>query len=351
MLFKATGQVGYSQIFLDRKFIDFPKQDIQQKSVYQRFGPNYLAKSSDFSRSNLDFQPKTALPSSITGLTYGKRFFNGKLGIIVADNLQNQYYGTNAQVNPVVPNPQDNFRPGITDVSNITYSNQQLNNGLALHADYKIDDHNKILINNVFLYSYLSQARLSIDTSIVGGNGGRNGPGTGSIVNDNRSLTQKELLENLKVEGKHIISKHFLFDWAGVFSTSTKKLPDEADISIDHKINADFTSTPSYFDGITRTWQHNNDKDYDGLANLTYRGKIKSTNIELKIGGLYRHKDRYNAQDEYELRPTEAVNGIKQQYTNIYNTRDTVYNAAGTAAYDVNNYTAFENITAGYAEF
>ncbi len=130
-----------------------------------------------------------------------------------------------------------------------------------------------------------------------------------------------------------------------------KKLPDEADISIDHKINADFTSTPYYFDGITRTWQHNNDKDYDGLANLTYRGKIKTVQLELKAGGLYRHKDRYNNQDEYELRPTAAASGIKQVYTSIYTAQWTVYNAKGTAAYDVNNYTAFENIAAGYAEF
>ncbi len=351
MLLKATAQAGYSQIFLDRKFIDFPKQDIQQQSVYQRFGPDYTAQPSDFSRSNLDFQSKTALPSSVVGLTYGNRFLKGKLGIMIADNFQNQYYGTNSQFNPVVPNPQDSFRPGITDVSNITYSNQQLNNGFAVHADYNIDDHNKIIINNVLIYSYLAQARLSIDTSIVGGNGGRIGPGTGSIVNDDRSLTQKELLENLKLEGKHILSAHFLFDWAGVLSSSTKKLPDEADISLDHKINADFSSTPYYFDGITRTWQHNNDKDYDGLANLTYRGKIKTAAIELKVGGLYRHKDRYNNQDEYELRPTAAANGIKQVYTNIYDAQWIVYNSKGTAAYDVNNYTAFENIAAGYAEF
>jgi len=350
-LFKATVQTGYSQIFLDRKFETFPKQDIQQQSVYERFGPNYVAQPGDFSRSNLDFQSKTALPSAIVGLTYGKRFLDGKLGIIVADNFQNQYYGTNSQVNPVVPNPQDGFKPGITDVSNLTYSNQQMNNGLALHADYKIDDRNKILINNVFLYSYLAQARLSIDTSIVGGNGGRLGPGTGSIVNDDRSLTQKELLENLKLEGKHILSRHFLFDWAGVLSTSTKKVPDEADISIDHKVNADFTSTPYYFDGISRIWQQNNDKDFSGLANLTYKTSFKSTLLELKAGGLYRHKDRYNTQDEYDLRPTADADGIKQTFTNIYTAQWAVYNAKGTAAYDVNNYTAFENVGAAYLEF
>ena len=59
VLFKANAQIGYSQIFLDRKFISFPKQDIRQQSVYERFGPNYIAQPNDFSRSNLDFQPKT----------------------------------------------------------------------------------------------------------------------------------------------------------------------------------------------------------------------------------------------------------------------------------------------------
>jgi outer membrane receptor protein involved in Fe transport len=351
MLFKATAQVGYSQIFFDRKFYTFSKQDIQQQSPSARNGSNYTALPADFSRSNLDFVSKTALPSTVVGLTYGKRFLDGKLGIMLSDNFQNQYYGSNSQYNPVVPNPQNDFKPGITDVSNLTYSNQQLNNGLSFHADYKIDDHNQILVNNVLLYSYLAQARLSIDTSIVGGNGGRVGPGTGSVVNDDRSLTQKEFLENLKLEGKHILSKHLLFDWAGVFSTSTKKVPDEADISIDHKINADFTSTPYYFDGISHTWQHNNDKDESGLANLTYRARVKEIPVEIKVGGLYRHKDRYNAQDQYNLKPDTDASGKKQQFTGIYNAQWTVYNAKGTAGYDVNDYTAFEDITAGYAEF
>jgi outer membrane receptor protein involved in Fe transport len=349
-IFKVNGQVGYSQIFLDRKFINFSKKDLQTYSPFGRFGNGYSAKPSDFSRSNLDFKPQTALPSTVIGLTFGKRFLGGKLGIMIADNLQNQYFGSNSQFNPVVPNPQNSFKPGITDVSNLTYSNQQLNNGLNLHADYKINDNNKITVNNVLIYSYLAEARLSIDTSIVGGNGGRLGPGTGSIVNNNRSLEQRELLENVKLEGKHVLSKHFLFDWAGVFSTSTRRVPDEADISIDHKVNPDFTSTPYYFDGITHTWQHNNDKDVNALANLTYKNHLGSFPLEIKVGGLYRHKDRYNNVDAYNLRPLTDSSGKKQQFTDIYAAQWSVYNAKGTAGYDVNNYTAFENISAGYAE-
>ena len=354
LTFKATAQIGYSKIFLDRKFDDFSKADIQSKSANERNNQNYVAQPGDFTRSNLDFKSKTAPPTALLGITFGKRFLNNKLGILIADNFQNQYYGSNSSFNIVSPDPNNNFAPHVTSVANRTSSTQQLNNGLAIHADYNFDDKNKIIVDNLFLYSYLAQTRLSIDTAIIGGNGGRTVPGTGPIGGTDRSLTNNEYLENLKVEGKHILSKNLLFDWTGVYSSAMKKSPDRAEISTNKKISVDstgkFVSTPYYFDGISRLWQHNEDKDYDALANLTYRGKLSKVSIELKAGGLYRHKDRNNRQDEYDLRPVADSNGIKKPYTDIYAAQWTVYNPHGTFNYDVNNYHAFEDISAGYGE-
>ena len=167
--FKATAQIGYNKIFLDRKFTDFSKSDIQSKSITEKFGSNHVAAPTDFTRSNLDFKSKTALPTTVLGVTFGKRFLNNKLGILIADNFQNQYYGSNSSFNIVSPDPNNHFAPHVTSVANRTSSTQQLNNGLAIHADYNFNDKNKIIINNVFLYSYLAQARLSIDTAIIGG--------------------------------------------------------------------------------------------------------------------------------------------------------------------------------------
>ncbi|PSL47940.1 TonB-dependent receptor [Chitinophaga niastensis] len=349
-LFKAMASVGYSNIFFDRKYTSFSKSDIQKKSMYDKNGAAYVAKPGDFSRSNLDFKDKTAPPTTTVGFTYGRRFLKNKLGLLIADNFQNQYYGTNSEFNIVAPDNKNNFKPGITDVANRTYSTQQLNNGLSAHLDYNINDRNKLSLNNVFLYSYMAQSRLSIDTSITGGNGGRVGPGTGSVFNDNRSLTNHQYLENLKLEGKHILSRHFLFDWAGVYSSAAKKSPDRADIAIDHKINADYTSTPFYFDGISRIWQHNTDRNDQVQANLTYKQSIGSAVLELKAGGLYRHKIRENAQDQYQLRPILGSSNTKQPFTDIYAAQWEVYNPKGTADYDVNAYHAFENISAGFGQ-
>jgi TonB-dependent receptor len=359
-MFKALGSIGYSAIFLDRKYESFSKSDIQQKSPTERFGNGYQAQPGDFSRSNLDFNPVNPPLSTVAGITYGQRFFDNKLGILVADNFQNQYYGSNSVFNATAPSSKG---PYVSDYANRQFSTQQLNNGLILHADYNFNEHNKISLTNVFLYSYLAQARTIVDTAIVGGNGGRTVPGTGPVYTDYTSITNTQYIENVKLEGHHILSPHFLFDWAGVYSDAGKNTPDRADISVNKKIDTvhsdndihgpyTFSTTPDYFDAITRVWQNNDDKDLDAIANLTYKTKFpNAVFLQLKTGGLYRHKTRYNQQDEYTLKPTAASNGVKQIYTNIYDAQWIVYSPAGTYDYDVNNYNLFENITAYYGQF
>jgi TonB-dependent receptor len=359
-LFKVIGSVGYSAIFFDRKFSGFSKSDIQQKSLTERYGDNYLAQPSDFSRSNLDFKPQQPPPTVVAGITYGQRFLNNKLGILVAENFQNQYYGSNSVFNSAAPNSKG---PILSDYANRYFSTQQLNNGLVIHGDYTFNDHNKIVLTNVFLYSYLAQSRTIIDTALIGGNGGRTVAGTGPVSTDYTSLTNKQLIENVKLEGHHILSPHFLFDWAGVFSQAGKQTPDRADISVNKKIDTvhtngdihgpyEFSSTPDYFDQISRVWQHNNDQDLDAILNLTYKTRFSNgLFLQLKTGGLYRHKTRYNQQNSYVLKPTTGANGVKQIYTDIYSAQWTVYSPAGTYDYDVNNYNLFENITAGYGQF
>jgi len=364
LLFNASASVGYSAIFLNRKYTTFSKADIQSKSVYDTKGPTYPATSSDFSKSNLDFKQVTAPPGTLFSVTYGNRFLGNKLGILIADNFQNQYYGNNSQLNQAVANPQNNYLPYETDIANRIFSNQQLNNGLVLHADYAINDRNKISADNVLLYTYFAQSYQSIDTTLVGGDAGRTlyhgkpVPGTGSIHEDYTSTTNHQALENFKLGGKHIVTDHLLIDWTGVFSDATKKAPDRANYTTNKRISYDslsnkFISTPYYYDGGTRIWQRNEDKDYDGLLNLTYKMKLGSGTGEFKVGGLYRHKERDNFQNQYQEFAVGGNNSIgsRQQFTNIYEARDSIINPNGSAGYDLNNYHAFENITAGFVQF
>lgn len=361
--FKVLGSLGYSGLFFNQPFDYFSRKDIQQKSVIERYGGSYVAQPSDFSRSNLEFHDITPPPTGVATVTYGRRYMHNKLGLLLAGSFQNQYYGSNSIFNQAAPDVHNNGAPAISDYANRWFSTQQLNSGLTLHLDYNINERNKIVLTDMALYSFLGQARTIIDTSIFGGNGGRTVPGTGPVSTDYYSITSRDYLENLKLEGKHLLSSHFLLDWTGVFSYAFHRSPDMADLSLNKKIDTvhttsdpngpyTFIQTANYFDDITRIWQHNQDRDFDGMANLSYKtGLPKKGTLELKAGGLYRHKVRYNIQDEYDLKPTTASNGVKQVFTNIDSAQWTVYNSSGTYDYDKNKYRLYENVAAGYGEF
>ena len=349
--FKVDGSIGYSAIFFNRKYDDFNQGAVLSKSPIDRFGPSYAATPGYFTRPNLDFTKKNAPPTYLGSFTYGRRFLNNKLGFIISESYQNQYYGTNSQFNIAIFDPKNNNRPVLSDVANRAYSTQQLNNGLSGHLDYRFDDNNKISLDNVFLYTHIAQARLSIDTSIIGGNGGRVGPGTGTVYNDNRSTIQNQYVENLKLSGKHVIAQHFQFNWAGNYSNATANNPDRADLTLNHLINPDLTSTPNYFDAISRIWSKNGNKDLSASGDLSYITSLGDGNaLQLKAGGLYRHTTRYNQQNQYQLKPAPEANGVKSSFTDIYSANWIVYNVTGSLQSDASNYTAYEDISAGYGE-
>lgn len=359
-LIKATASIGYSNIFFKNKYTSFSKKDIQQKNLTDRFGTAYIAQQNDFSRSNLDFKDANALPNGTIGFTYGKRFFKTRLGLLIAENFQNLYYDVVSENANVQPSPTLNV-PFITNQTNRNIATQQLNNGITTHVDYNFSAHHKIIVTNIFLYNYLAQARTSIDTAFVGGNGGRTVPGTGPVTNNYTSITNIQFVNNLKLEGKHILSKYVLFDWAGTLSIAGQKTPDRANLNINKKIDTihttndingpyTFINTPYYLNSLSRIWQRNNDRDYNLIANIAYRPVIKNVFVEIKAGALYRNKNRYNIQNEYDLKAAANANGSKQVFSDINTAQWVVYNTNGTQLFDINNYTVFENIFSGYTQ-
>lgn len=352
----ANASIGYSQVFFHRRFIYFPTKDIQEESPLQRNPPGYAAQPGDFSRSNLDFRTKQALPNGTLGLTFSDRFFNKKAGIVIADNMQNLYLGDKSQFAAVSLGNEfisDQLRP--IEISNNVSSTHELNNGLIAHIDYELNDKNQFNINNFFLYTYLGQARLSTDTTLVGT--GRTGSGTGQVFLNDRSLTQYQYIENVEISGRHLLlNDHLSLDWSGVWSEAGKHSPDRATLTNDFLINPDYSKTPTYFNSIERIWQKNNDHDYTGRMNLSYRGKAgRKSSIELKAGGMFRSKSRYNLQDLYTLRPPATnSNGSntsgKPVFTDIYHTQWSVFNSAGSGTYDPDNYRATEQVGAAYLQ-
>ena len=348
--FKATASVGYSQLFFDERFIDFKKGDIQSQSPILRNPPGYVAQPGDFSRSNLDFQPRQAPPTGLLGFSWTHRYLHDKLGVVLADNVQNQYLGTIGFTAVVTPGADTTGKLEPNDANNYKEYTQQLNNGMVAHLDYVITEKNKVSIDNFFLYSYVAQARINQDTTLIGT--GRVGPGTGQVFTSSQSSTQHVYVENLRVAGQHILSPNFTLDWAGVYSQAGNRQPDIANISTVFLINGQHVPSATYFDGISRSWQRNDDKGYSGVLNLDYNKKIHDNSLEIKLGGLYRKQSRYNTQDDYNLVPPTTNSGggaaSKPVWDNIYDAQWVVFNSAGTSSYNPNNYHATEEIYDGY---
>ncbi|QEC76711.1 TonB-dependent receptor [Mucilaginibacter ginsenosidivorax] len=353
----ATAALGYNQLFIDRKFLQFSTSDIKKYSPSESNGANYVAQPNDFTRSNLDFKNVSPPPTGTIGFTYGERLFKKKLGLIVSDSYQNIYFGSNTEGNDGNADPADpDHRPRINNIYNRSISSHELLNNFNTHLDYKINDKNKITLDNVFIYTRLAEASVTADTSITGGNGGRTVPGTGPVNTVYQSTLTSQYIENLKIAGDHILDKHFQVNWYGAFSDAFVRTPDQADINTNLLITYDpatrvYTKTPNYFDNIDRIWAHNNDKDYNGAANISYKTFFSNSALVLKAGGLYRHKTRYNYEDEYILRPVPDANGGKPTFTDINSAQWNVYTPLGAGDFNINNYNAFENITAYYGEF
>lgn len=349
--FKATGSIGYSQLFLNDDFINFKKSDIQKLSPIQRNPPGYVARPEDFTRSNLDFQPKSFVPNGTLGFSYSQRLFHDKVGVVIADNTQNQYSGYNSRRYSVAPISITSDTLGYLNVTSVKGYSQQFNNGLVAHVDYDFNERNKVNIDNFLVYSQLAESRISNDTTLLGT--GRVGPGTGQIFYTSESFTQHQHIENLKLSGTHVLRPDLTLEWAGVLSEAGRHIPDLADIETDNRIQADHTTTNTYLDQLTRKWLKNDDKDYTEILNLSYRKVWKQNKILLlKTGGLYRSKTRFNNEDDYTLKPlatnSNGTNASKPVWTNIYDAQWEVFNTSGTNVYNPNNYKANEIVSAGY---
>jgi len=349
--FKAITSIGYSKLFWSEQYVDFAKSQIQAKSPIQRNPIGYVAQPGDFSRSNLDFKSSQALPTGTLGFSWTQRFMQNRIGIVLADNVQNQYYGNISNRYTVAPVNIHTDTLGYLDVTNFKGYTQQLNNGLVAHVDYVFNERNKVNLDNFFIYTFQAQSRLSEDTTLLGT--GRVGPGTGQIFDNNQSSTEHLYIENLKLSGKHFVLPNLALDWTGMMSLAGRKVPDLAAIETDYRIQANYSRTATYFDQVTRDWLRNDDKDYTGLLNLDYlKNLASSSSLELKAGGLYRTKTRSNNEDDYVLRPpTQNDTGgqaSKPVWTNIYDVQWQVFNTAGTNVYNPNNYKADETVYAGY---
>ncbi|MET4082613.1 TonB-dependent receptor [Pedobacter sp. UYP30] len=360
MVLNASLATGYSQIFFDQPAEVFNKGAIQLKSPAEVNGSSYLASVNDFTKANYNYSTKKSPINYSGGLSFGNRYFKNKLGVIAAFSYQNNYRGANSiffqpstQPNPS-PDKNTDSSPVFTDGFFRTYTSQQSRLGTHLKLDYRVSPKTSLSLYTTFLQLNKAEYRHSVDSVLAIQ---RVGQGQGLVEIADRSRFEKQGIFNTTLQGKHNLSPKFNFDWSAVYSKANRELPDFGQLKSTHKAGIDGSGnayeTPFLLLGMNRDWQHNTDQDLAGYLNLHYLQPVFNQKIAISVGGLYRHKNRDNYNNQYSFTPKPNADGTPQVYNGI-DAATFIFSPAsagyGSAASNPGVYTFDENIGAAYGQ-
>jgi hypothetical protein len=339
---------GYSQMFLDRDFFKFDRSLTPMKSPRRLNGTEYRATIDDFSIDNLDFTSGTAPLNQTIGLAVGDRFYNGKLGWILAGSYHNTYRGANSLFFETDVD-RDTNNPFYDEVQIRQVSTQQMRAGVHSKIDYRINNRNKIDLYNAMIRLTDIQARNQVDTNLRIGRG--QGPGTGRIAERDRARMRTQQIFNTTLQGNHEIMETLTANWSAVYSRATNEEPDLAEVirrtGTSRNPAGEIVKEIDLLDrDLNRRWVNNADQDLAGYLNISYLQQMGNVQAEYAIGGMYRAKERTNFYDNYLFRASpiyqEWVGSIFDHSWNLFNTQ-------GTPT-DPLNYESYENVLGYYAQ-
>ena len=322
--FTASISTGYNAMYFDRDFQSFDHGAIVKDSPYERMGKpeDYQVTQDNFTMSNLRMKWKRPMPDLTASLSYGDRFFDDKLGVMLAGSYLNTYRGKETQIY---------YQPGTSHNGIVyrNYSTQQTRIGAHVKLDYHINGNNKLTWYNGYMDMREAEVR----------------DGEDEKERAVRMKWNRQYIINSTLKGEH----QFLEDgalklnWSAVISKAYSETPDNAEIFLQ--------GTHLQTSGAaTRRWEHNSDKDKAGYIDLSYKWRQDNGSaFDFSIGGMYRDKKRDSFFNEYTF---DSATGSKdpQYLGEDWNNFDEIlitprrYGNIG----DPLNYDASEKVGAGY---
>lgn len=316
--FTANLAMGYNSMYLDRDFMSFGWGAISSQSPDERYGTTSIGSkvsASDFSSDPLKVSMKTPLPDITAGMSYGDRFFGGRLGVMAAVNFTSTNRGRESRLE---------YRPGTTYNGTIyrNYSVHQNRLGAHVKLDFRINETNKLTWYN----GYMDMAEADA----------RDG-------HDDRDRTVRlrynhQYIVNSTLGGEHFLAGGNLkIDWSAIASKAYSETPDYIKMEFEGgRIKSS--------DCAERRWEHNSDRDLAGQLNMEYKLEAGAAGtFRLKAGGLYRDKRRDSFCNYYMFNSASGSNW--QNFSDIVFTPRREYGSIGGAL----NYDATEKTAAGYA--
>ena len=348
---QANAAIGTTDYFLKdgRDYITSNRSDYTKKAPYEAFGSEYKASISDFKNGPVQLKSHSMpAPNFIGGLSIGNRFWNDRLGVMLAGSVQNTFRGTERTYNSVKMASGEQAMY-ISKLNHRYYSIHDLTTGVHAKVDLTLPKH-KIEWYNMYVRTNSKGVRYnnSIGTEYIGAN---------SYTQDDeiRSLSTTQSIFATNLKGTHHLTKNFTLDWSGIFSQAKEEDPDRTYVTLSNSVSTEADADGNILSGnlwdpnknITKTFpkdaerrfQHNKDTDWAGYINLTYDTHFANDVEALwKAGAQYRRKERSNRYYSYIFSPADNAqdldgNGL-EQFDNVDWVCKTPYSQASQLNYD-----------------
>jgi len=322
--FTANLSTGYNAMYFGRDFQSFNRGGIVKKSPYEALGKpeDYKVTMEDFTTSNLRMKWKKPLPDLTAGLSYGDRFFDDKLGVMLTGSFLSTSRGKESRLY---------YQPGTSHngIEYRNYSSEQTRIGVHAKLDYSLNDNHKLTWYNG--YMDMSEAEVR--------------DGEDEKERAVRMRWNHQYIINSTLKGEHLFLSGgaLRLNWSAVLSKAFSETPDNAEIYL-------LGSHVSTTDAAKRRWEHNSDKDKAGYVDLAYKLKLDGGAVlDFSAGGMYRDKKRDSFFNEYTF--NSATGSKNPQYINKdwfnFDEIQFVPRPYGNIG-DPLNYDATEKIGAGY---
>ncbi len=342
----ANLSTGYSELFLNRDFVGFNAKNVSAKSPYETNGNQYSAVPGDFSKATSSYDRGRPSPNLLAGLAVGNRFFDNRLGVVLAGSFQNTYRGSNSLF--FNAETVDTLRGvTLTDQNERQYSEQQTRLGLHAKLDFRLNARHKLSGYVALMNLRNVQVRETKTTQLtIGGYDAELGNATLGYATRSR-LTRQQIFTST-LQGDHRLEA-LKVHWAAVYSRASNAVPDQTNVPLlgERKANVEQRTTVG---NSYRRWEHNTDRDLAGYLDLTYSAKLAGLPVDWSLGGLYRDKRRDNFYNNYQLRPTNLLARYGEDFSTYADIAWTVQNPLGAVATAL-SYDANEVISAGYGQF
>ena len=230
---QANAAIGATDYFWKngRDYLTSDRSDYTSKSPYEAFGPAYKATMEDFKNGPVRLERHSSpAPNFIGGLSIGNRFWNDRIGVILAGSMQNTFRGTERTYNSVKMASGEQAMY-ISSLHHRYYSIHDLTAGAHAKIDLTLPGH-KLEWYNMFVHSNSKGVRYNngISTEYISAD---------SYTQDDEvrstSTTQSIFATNLK--GTHSLTKDLTLDWSGIFSQAKEEDPDRTYVSLTNTVS------------------------------------------------------------------------------------------------------------------